>query len=298
LFLIRRTHRRVKTQLPRNIAILGPGLLGGSLLMALRHMLPDAHLRTWARRPPAVEEIAARKIADLASCDLQEVVREAGLIILCTPVETMVPLAQELVKSGVQPGCVVTDVGSVKTPVVVGIEATFANSPLHFVGSHPMAGSERAGLEAAREDLFLGAACIVTSTLLTAAPALQTVRALWTLLGCRVLEMSPEEHDRKVARISHLPRLVAAALTLAALQNDPTAAECMGNGFRDTAIRVASGDPDLWTGIVMQNRTEVLSAVRDARDRLHDLVAMLENVDDKSLHRFLHEAKVLRDRLG
>ena len=288
----------MNTQLPRRIAILGPGLLGGSLLMALRHMLPEVHLRAWARRISAVDGIAGRNIADLASCDLQEVVRDADLVILCTPVETMVPLARELVKSGVQPGCVVTDVGSVKTPVVVGIEAIFANSPLHFVGSHPMAGSERAGLDAAREDLFVGAACIVTPTLLSAAPALQTVRALWTLLGCRVLEMSPEEHDRKVARISHLPRLTAAAVTLAALHDDPTAAECMGNGFRDTAIRVASGDPGLWTGIIMQNRTEVLAAVRDARDRMHDLVAMLENVDDKSLRRFLSEAKLLRDSLG
>lgn len=288
----------MNTQLPRRIAILGPGLLGGSLLLALRHKLPGAHLRAWARRESAAAELGARNVADLASCNLQEVVQDAGLIVLCTPVETMVPLAQELLKSGVQPGCVVTDVGSVKTPVVAGIEAVFANSPLHFIGSHPMAGSERAGLEAAREDLFVGAACIITPTLLTAAPALQAARALWHLLGCRVLEMSPEEHDRKVARISHLPRLTAAALTLAALQNDPSAAECMGNGFRDTAVRVASGDPDLWTGIIMQNRTEVLNAVRDARDRMHDLVAMLENVDDKSLHRYLSEAKLLRDSLG
>jgi prephenate dehydrogenase len=109
--------------------------------------------------------------------------------------------------------------------------------------------------------------------------------------------MSPEEHDRKVARISHLPRLAASVLTLAALHDDPSAAECMGNGFRDTAIRVASGEPDMWTGIVAANRSEILAAIRDARDRFSEIVSILERNDDKALHRFLSDAKALRDRL-
>lgn len=292
----------MSTELPQRIAILGPGLLGGSLLKALRRLLPFSHLRAWGRREPAMAQVAAltndgARVADVSSTDLRVVVEGAELVVLCTPVETMPDLARELVKLPVAPGCVVTDVGSVKASLVASLEQIFASSPLQFIGSHPMAGSERAGLEAATVDLFEHATCLVTPTLLTEAGALRVARAFWKLLGCEVIEMSPEEHDRKVARISHLPRLTASIVTLAALHDDPSAAECMGNGFRDTAIRVASGDPGLWTGIIAANRTEVLAAVRDARDRMDDLVAMLENVDDKALHRLLADAKTLRDKL-
>lgn len=288
--------------LPQRIAILGPGLLGGSLLLALRARMPAAHLRAWGRSAEKLEKVAALKagdaaVADVISTDLRSVVQDAQLVVLCTPVGTMPALAQQLAKLPVAPGCIITDVGSVKAPIVIALEEIFAGTALHFIGSHPMAGSERAGLEAASAVLFQDATCLLTPTLLTGSDALHVVRVFWKLLGCRLLEMSPEEHDRKVARVSHLPRLAASAVTLAALHDDPSAAECMGNGFRDTAIRVASGDPDLWTGIIMANRTEILAALRDARDRFHDLVAMLENVDDKALRRFLSEAKVLRDNL-
>jgi len=187
-------------------------------------------------------------------------------------------------------------VGSVKGSVTAAVETALAQSPASFVGSHPMAGSERAGIEAARADLFEGATCIVTPTLATPQGALQLTRDFWRTLGCRLQEMSPEEHDRKIARISHLPHLAAAAITRAALQAEPDAAACVGNGFRDST-RIAAGDPDLWTGIVMENRTEILAALRDARDTMSDLVAMLENLDEKAIRRFLADAKVLRDQV-
>ena len=289
-------------ELPQRIAIVGPGLLGGSLLLALRKLLPYAHLRSWSRREEAAAQVAAlmlgsAKVADVASTSLEEVVADADFIVLCTPVESFAGLARELVKLPVSPGCIVTDVGSVKGSVVAALEQIFASTSLNFIGSHPMAGSERAGLEAATVDLFENATCLLTPTLLTEGRALTATRAFWKLLGCRLIEMSPEDHDRKVARISHLPRLAASVVTLTALHDDPTTAECMGNGFRDTAIRVASGDPGLWTGIIAANRPEVLAAVREARDRFDDLVAMLENMDDKALTRFLVEAKTARDRI-
>jgi prephenate dehydrogenase len=290
------------TQIPERIAILGPGLLGGSLLLALRERRPDVHLRAWGRDAAKVQKLAALKhndknVADIASTDLRAVIEGAQVVLLCTPVASMPALARELVKLPAAPGCIVTDVGSVKASVVVPLEEIFARSPFHFIGSHPMAGSELAGMENSTATLFQGATCLITPTLLTEADALQTTRAFWKLLGCVISEMSPEEHDRKVARISHLPRLAASVVTLAALHDDPSAAECMGNGFRDTAIRIASGDPDMWTGIVAANRAEVLAAVRDARDRFIDLATFLETRDDKSLHRLLTEAKTLRDKL-
>ncbi len=266
------------------------------MLMALRAGLPGAHLRAWARRPEAAVELTERGFADLASTKLDDVLNGVGLVVLCTPVETMPALAAEMVtlQSVVAPDCVVTDVGSVKETVVTALEDVFARSTYRFVGSHPMAGSERAGLEAARPDLFQRAACLITPTLFTAESALTTVRAFWSLLGGRVLEMSPEEHDRKVARISHLPHVAAAVTALAALHEDPSAAACAGNGFRDTT-RVAAGDPALWTGILLENRQEVQASVRAARDLYNELLAILENVDDRALHHFLQNAKTLRD---
>jgi prephenate dehydrogenase len=292
----------VSNELPQRIAILGPGLLGGSLLLALRDRLPGAHLRAWGRDAAKMQKVAAlqhhgARVADVASTDLREVVQDAQLIVLCTTIASMPGLAKQIAGMAPAPDCVVTDVGSVKAAIVVPLEEIFARSSLQFIGSHPMAGSEFAGLEHASADLFAGATCLLTPTLLTGARALNIARSFWKHLGCALIEMSPEEHDRKVARISHLPRLAASVLTLAALHDDPSAAECMGNGFRDTAIRIASGEPDLWTGIVAANRPEVLAAARDARDRFNDIVTMLEHNDDKALARFLSEAKTLRDKL-
>lgn len=280
--------------LPSRIAIIGPGLLGGSLLLALRQKLPAVHLRAWARRPGSVTQLKEGAFADVASTDLEEVVADADLVVLCTPVETMAALATQLAALPLAPDCVITDVGSVKASIVSTLEDIFASSGSHFIGSHPMAGSERAGLEAARVDLFTRQACIITPSLFTTDHALQTARAFWELMGCRLLEMSAEEHDRKVARISHLPHLAAAVTTLAALHDDITAAECAGNGFRDTT-RVSAGDADLWTGILLQNREEVLASVRAASGRFSELLAILENADEIALRRFLREAKLLRD---
>lgn len=280
----------------KRISILGPGLLGGSLLMAIRQRMPSVHLSVWARSESAIDKVMALQLADLATSNLGDAVQNADFILLCVPVEKMPFLAREILAANVQNGCVITDVGSVKACVVNALEDVFAKSPVHFLGSHPMAGSEKAGIESARADLFHGATTLLTPTLFTDEIALQRVRAFWLLMGCRILEMSPEEHDRKVARISHLPHGVAAAVTLAALHDEPDCAQCVGNGFRDST-RVAAGDVDLWTGILMENRKEVIASLQDTQGRLSELLAILENVDEKALRHYLGEAKMLRDSL-
>ncbi|WP_170157112.1 prephenate dehydrogenase [Roseimicrobium gellanilyticum] len=283
----------MNSRFPERVAILAPGLLGGSLLRALRERCEGIHLRVWARREEAAQQVGKAGIADLATTDLNEAVSGADFIVLCMPVEHMAAIARQLVKAPVSPGCVVTDVGSVKTSVVFALEQIFAASPLHFLGSHPMAGSEKAGFEVSRADLFEGASCLLTPTLLTDASALQVTRAVWEKVGCHLREISPEDHDRIVARVSHMPHLAAAVVTLAALHDHKDAASCIGNGFRDTT-RVAAGDPELWRGIVAENRAEVLAALTEARDRFNELLAMLEKMDDKALRHFLHEAQLLR----
>ncbi len=280
---------------PTKIAILGAGLLGGSLLAALRKKLPALHLRAWARREETVLEVTRQNLADIASTDLNLATDGAELVILCTPVDTMIDLAKKLNSSNLASNCVVTDVGSVKAPLVTAIEDILTAKNITFIGSHPMAGSEKSSLAGARPDLFEDAACIITPTLFTAEIALHHARWLWTLVGCRVLEMSPEEHDRKIANISHMPHLAAVAVALSALHNDPSTALCMGNGFRDTT-RIASGDPELWTGIISQNRTEALAALSELQAGLDRLIQVIEQSDDNALHAILDQAKSLRDQ--
>jgi prephenate dehydrogenase len=284
----------VNSPTPSRITVLGPGLLGGSLLMALRQRHPEVRLQAWARRQESVEEVLKRNAADHASTEIASACEGADLIVLCTTVDSMSSLAKEIASAKTAPNCVVTDVGSVKAPVVDALEEVLQKSGCQFVGSHPMAGSERAGLDAAKADLFEGAVCILTPTLFTTDHALQTARWLWTLLGCRLLEMPPDEHDRKAARISHLAHLTAVVTTLAALRPDISAADCAGNGFRDTT-RIAAGDPAMWTGIVGQNRNEVVAALKDAREALAELLETIENQDYKGLLQLLREAKHLRD---
>lgn len=264
--------------------------------MAVRKRLPSSRISIWARREEAVGRIREIQIAELASKDLREVVGGADLVILATPITVMEPLTREIAKAELSPGAIITDVGSVKASLVTGLEPLCHAAGKTFLGSHPMAGSERTGIEAARADLFEGAACVITPTAQTLHGDVARLTDFWRALGCRVLEMSAEEHDRRIARISHLPHVVAAATTLAALRASPAALDCAGNGFRDTT-RVAAGDPDLWTGILSGNRAEVLSAVRDASDTLREFLEILEGLDEEALRRFLLEAKSLRDRL-
>lgn len=282
--------------LPSSIAIFGPGLLGGSLALAIETEMPSASVRVWARREAAAEEVRSRGLAKVATTSVVEAASGAEFIILATPVDVMIDLAKQIATCDVGENCVVTDVGSVKGLLVPSLESAFAGSRASFVGSHPMAGSEKTGLDAARPDLFRGACCIVTPTEATNDSALTCVKTFWSALGCRLLSMSPDVHDRKVARISHLPHVMAAVTTLAALRPDATALDCAAGGFRDTT-RVAAGDPGLWTGILRENRAEVIAALRDALGATRELLEIVEGFDEEALRLFLAEAKTLRDRL-
>lgn len=276
----------------RSIAILGPGLLGGSLALAIKQAWTDLEVRMWGRRAEAVAEVLRLGIADFASTDAGVVVQNASLVVLATPVVVMEQVSIAL-KGSLASDAVVTDVGSVKGSVVSVLEPLFASAGVPFVGSHPMAGSEQTGIAAARADLFAGATCILTPTPQTQPAALARVQAFWAALGCRLLSMNLQEHDRKVARISHLPHAAAFALVRAALQSDPTAAECAGNGFRDTT-RIAGSDPDLWSGILLENQAEVVAALQDAVTDLQDLLAIVRGADKEQLRHYIAQAQELK----
>jgi len=274
------------------IAILGPGLLGGSLALALHERHPEVTVHLWGRREESLAAARQANAAQLYTTDVNEVVRGASLVILATPVETMPALMAQMIPHLAE-HALVTDVGSAKQKVVHSMAELAAQSPFYFIGSHPMAGSEQTGFAAAKASLFEGATCIVTPIETTKPHDLHRLQAFWTAIGCRLQMMSPAVHDRTVARISHLPHAVSTTVVRAAMTPDPGVAQSTGNGFRD-ATRIAAGDPGLWAGILLENRAEVLAGLQDVQAELRELVAILESMDEVALRRYLSQAQALR----
>ena len=240
------------------IAIFGPGLMGASLLMALRARKPDTGLSVWARRQEAVDEVLKRSLSDSGSTDVAEVARSADIIVLCVPVDRMKETAA-LVAPHLKPDALVTDVGSTKEKLVSDLEKIFSGNR-NFVGSHPMCGSEESGMGAARPDLYEGALCAVCPTSESRPDLVQQARDFWKSVGGRVKELSPTEHDAAVAAASHVPHVVAAALVELVAQEQPSRRQLCATGFRDTT-RIASGSPELWTAILSDNAEKTASSL-------------------------------------
>lgn len=274
------------------ISILGGGLLGGSAALALREMV---NVRLWIRRPEVVN--AARLSGlDFATGDLAEAVAEADLLILAVPVGAMPALLSAAITAGLPPRCLVTDVGSVKVAPHRDLAPILAASGHPFIGSHPMAGSERNGLAASRADLFQNAACLLTNDSGAAPPLCTALENFWKSIGCRTQWLGAAEHDRLVARISHLPHVTAAATAFGALSADASSGHFSGGGLRDTT-RVAGGNPDMWAEILLENRVEVARSIRETIAKLNEFLVALDGANPQELHSLLDEAKALRDTL-
>jgi prephenate dehydrogenase len=271
----------------RKLTILGPGLLGGSIGLAARHRKVAGKVAVWARRQEAADEAYKLGAADEATTDLFRATDGAELIVLAVPIGAMPALAKQI-----PPGCVVTDVGSVKYTIV----NTLSHILPTFVGSHPMAGSEQAGIEAARRELFDNAVCIVTPREDTDKAALNSVFEFWKSLGCQVRTLAPQEHDEIVARISHLPHLVAAAVVNVVCSDGAHPLNFVGPGFKDFT-RIASGPPEMWTEIAVENRHEITRALDALIEDLGKLRTALENSDAIELRAMLKRAKHYRDEL-
>ena len=274
------------------VAILGPGLIGGSLGLSLQRQNPSTEVRVWARREASLETVRKLGFAREAGSDLAKIVSGAHCIVLCTPVETMPELARSIADA-LDPTAAVTDAGSVKGPVVTACEALLGG---RFVGAHPIAGSDRTGIDAAHSGLYDGATCVVTPTPLTLPSALETVRQLWKTAGCHVVEMPPAAHDAALARTSHLPHAVTSALAAAVARSVPDWENLIGSGFRDST-RIAMGDSDLWTGILMANRAEISTSIAELCEILQNIRKALDAGDAAAIRSLLAEGRTARKKL-
>ena len=279
----------------RKITIIGVGLLGGSIGLAVKRRKLARQTAGLVRRTASLKDCERAGAVDFATTDLPAAVWDADLVILCTPLAQMRSRVREMLPA-LKRGAIVTDVGSVKASVVRELESLIQKSGAHFVGSHPMAGAEKTGVCAARADLFANTVCIVTPTKETNRAALKKVEQFWRAVGSRVLELKPEIHDALVSRSSHLPHVVAAMMATHVLNpaNSRHQTALCANGFRDTT-RIASGSPEMWRDIALANRKNLGRSLDAFIGDLQKFRRVLAKADVKAIAKFFETAKKRRD---
>ena len=266
------------------IAVIGVGLLGASLAKACKERGLVNEVVGYGRNRKNLEKAKELNIIDHCPADLSDAVSDADLIVLCTPVSTIVPLIQNLIPQ-VKPGVLITDVGSVKDSVVHGADKVVPEG-IFFVGSHPIAGGENSGLEASTANLYQDAKCIVTPTDKTDTTALKKINTLWHAVGMNVISLTTDEHDFIFGAVSHLPHIVAYALmnTLGTLKTpenrDVTAFS--GTGLKDIT-RIASSDPVMWRDICLSNRNYSLDLIDRFQNKLEKIRNTIEKGDGQEL---------------
>lgn len=278
----------------KQITVIGLGLLGGSVSLAilrdscrLRKVKVVGYSHRAATRAKAKQKVTKIQIVG----DIRQSVSESDLVILATPIRTFEKIFNRI--ADVLPtGCIVTDVGSTK----VWPHRWAANQlpkTVYYVGSHPIAGSEKRGIDYAKEDLFDKATCILTTTRKTNRQAVQTLKKFWSDLGCFVKLMRPADHDRILANISHLPQIVAAALVNASRTSELRFA---GKGFKDTT-RIASGPANIWADILLTNVKNSTRGIDRVIAELVKLKEAMNSGNEKQIKQLLNRARNIRDTL-
>jgi prephenate dehydrogenase len=276
----------------KRIAVVGAGLIGGSILLAAARRRLAGSLTCWSRSEESRATLrgfgVAEVFADPAAC-----VRGADLVVVTTPVDTA-EATFRAISPGLDPGAVITDAGSVKGAILVAARVLPAANP--FIGAHPMAGGEKAGASHAAAELFEGRVCFLTPTGTEPPEALQAGRAFWSGLGSVLHETEAAEHDEIVAAISHVPHAAASALMLAVLDQPGYRRFAVGAGLRDTT-RIAAGEENLWVGILLANARHTAAGLRDVERRCAELRAAVEARDGPALRQLLADARVARQSL-
>ncbi|MBI2105158.1 MAG: prephenate dehydrogenase/arogenate dehydrogenase family protein [Candidatus Omnitrophica bacterium] len=274
----------------QQVTIVGLGLIGGSLGMAIRRRRAARTVVGVSRRPASWRRAKRLGAIDWGTTDMARAVAGADVVVLATPVDAIAPFGRRAARS-MRPGSVLTDVGSAKAAIVRALERGLPRG-IHFVGAHPIAGSEQRGIEAADARLFDGAVCILTPTARTDRRALQAVRRLWSPLVGRVVAMSPQRHDRLLAQLSHLPHLIAYSLAGAIPDSLPRLPQSVLD-----MTRIARSDPDLWDDIFLANRANLLEAMDRFDARWRALRRLLAGSRRLALRRTLARAQSRRNAL-
>ena len=279
----------------KRVGIIGLGLMGSSLGLALKRR-GLAAVAGWARREETRRLAVELSVVDEVFDTPKAAVQGADIAVFCTPVCSIPDLVRDCA-GGFKPGAVVTDVGSTKAELMRIVVPLLKGTGAAFVGSHPMAGSDKTGVEAGRADLYEGAITAVTGDPETPMQAVDDVTWMWSGVGCRVVPLNPLDHDILVARTSHLPHLVAALLARTVGRDAvPLVGDFCGTGFRD-ATRIAAGSPEMWHDIVKTNRAALLDELWAYDAALLELIGKLEKDDFDGIRDLLAAARETRSSL-
>lgn len=278
------------------LCVIGVGLIGGSVARALRNAKAVGHISGAGRDAGHLETAKQLGVIDDYSTDFVVAAKDADVILIATPLGAMKSVL-ESIKPVVTAQTIITDVGSAKECVVEHVQAVFGNLLPGFVPGHPIAGTEKSGVEASFAELFQERRVILSPHAKTSPDALATVRKMWQVCGAVLVEMEAHHHDEVLAATSHLPHMLAFALvdTLARMNDRREIFEFAAGGFRDFT-RIASSDPDMWHDIFMSNRKEIVKVLRAFNDDLHRLTQAVEDGDSEFLKETFRRAKNARDK--
>ena len=275
------------------VAIVGVGLIGGSIGLALQSRRLAGRVIGVGRSAASLATARTAKVVTEISLDLEAAVAEADLVVVATDVGTISSLLDR-VDEAVRPGTLITDAGSTKASIVAAWEKRRRSRRGRFVGGHPIAGSHKSGPAAADATLFEGRVTVVTPARGTPAADAEAIGGFWAAVGSTVFMMDPKEHDKHLAATSHAPHLLAAAIALAT----PAAArQFTAGGWRDTT-RIAAGDPELWADILLDNAAQVAKALARIAAGAEKMLAAIESGDRRRLMTLLARAKEERDAVG
>lgn len=274
------------------IAIAGVGLIGGSIAAAIKKYCPGTPILGVGRNAERLDRIRRAGLIDRGTMSLEEAAAGNSLLILCTPVDQIARMAKEALNAG-HPGLLVTDGGSVKQPVCGALPSRPGPGGL-FLGSHPLAGSEKSGFEHASADLFEHRICVLTPPHDVDSTWLVRLEAFWQCIGARTVCMTPRDHDLALGETSHLPHLIASAL---AVMISDGRLDFAASGFRDTT-RIAAGDPDLWAAILKANADAVLESLGRFEHTIEKFREAIESDDSGDLKNLLMEGKRKRQSLS
>jgi len=276
----------------QTLTIVGVGLIGGSLAAAVKQRGVAQRVIGVGRSPEKLQGAIDRGWLDAATSDLRAAAQVSDFIIFCTPVDRIASGVREIA-TVCRCNTLITDAGSTKGDICADLSSGLPPG-VEFIGSHPLAGSEKSGYEFSDPDLFADRVCVLTPVDRTSDSGFRRLNAFWNSLGSRVITMSPEAHDQAVAETSHLPHLAAAALAATlSPEHQPLAAR----GFRDTT-RIAAGDADLWTSILMCNSASIRESLEKFARILDQYQQALKVGDAVELRRLLDLGKQVREKLG
>lgn len=282
----------------KKVVIIGLGLIGGSIAKAIKKRDIAVEILAVSRNKEALNDALSSGIIDGADTNPLKGIEGAELVILALPIFSIIKYAEEIIPIIKDSNVLLTDVGSTKSMIVNKIEQLYGSESVKFVGSHPMAGSEKSGFLSSSDNLFEGSTTIITRTERTGLNAIKKIEDLWIQIGSRCVIMSPEEHDQIIAAISHLPHITAYSLVNAVasmpFKNNPF---CFAaGGFKDST-RIASSSASLWNEIILSNRDKILESLNYFKQEIDVFSRFIEKADATGITEEINKANKIRSEL-